>query len=711
VIVLVVAAIEFQKVSGNSDLKDRLPVIIMMLLNKSYLIAFAFIMVLPNTLFAAIEDYKYTIVLQSTSNEFKLNDVRLPVKYRGSKYKLYLSKTTLKNKRTSFRLKLGFFKNKKTAYVAINRLKKKFSRLWLSEVNESDKAVLKKWYTKLEKSQIKKSKKKILKSIKNPEMIMAKAKKAMTNKKYRTAISLYTKVINSSATKYHKQAQEFLGVAREKNGQLIHARAEYRIFLKKYPDGEDAIRVNQRLLALNTILLRPKKKLRKTKSKLSDWQHFGSVSQFYRSDTTTSVDVLNSNETETSAATLSSVFNYISRKRTESLHIKSQLTASHLYYIDNPVKKERGRINIAFVDFAAANKDKSIRIGRQSQNRAGAPGRMDGAWVEYRMTPGLKVNLVGGYPVNTTLSNTLQKNKPFYGISFDFTSEDKALDYSFYTIEQKVDSIIDRSALGTEFRYRKGMQNHFLLLDYDNYFNELNTFYFIGNWRFSNSATVVATLNYRNSPILTTSNALQGQGTQTIESLLTTLSEEQVKQIALDRTARYSSASISSYFKLSKNWVFSGDMTVAKLDSTPTTPANPPIVEILGQESTGNEYFYNLQFLSNDLFSSNEIIKYQISYADTKTYNKTRYIVSSSFKYNNKWRYRPKLSYEDRISSSGVKTQRIIPAIRVDYKPTRHFKWEFDASYGSSNEISTSTNPIEVRQDDLSLSIGFIWDF
>lgn len=678
---------------------------------KIILVAFALIIVLPNTSFAAIKDYKYTIVLQSTSNDFKLNKVRLPVKYRSSQYKLYLSKTTLKNNRIAYRLKLGFFKNKKDANIATKRLKKKFSRLWLSGIKESDKPVLNTWIKSLEKRQLKKANKIPKKSIKNPEQIMARAKKAMANQQYRTAISLYTKIISSEKSKHHKSAQEFLGVAREKNGQLIHARAEYRIFLKKYPEGDDATRVKQRLLALNTVLLKPKRKLRKTRSKLSDWQHFGSLSQFYRSDTTTSVDVLNSNEVETSASTLSSVFNYISRKRTESLHIKSQLTASHLYYIDNPVKKERGRINIAYVDFAAANKNKSIRIGRQSQNRAGVLGRMDGAWIEYRMTPGLKVNLVGGYPVNTTVSNILQKNKPFQGISFDFTSDDKTFDYSFYTIEQKVDSILDRSAVGTELRYRKGIHNHFMLLDYDNYFNELNTFYFIGNWRFNDNASLVATLNYRNSPVLTTSNALQGQGTQTIESLLTTLSEDQVKQIALDRTARYSSASISSYYKLSKHWDFSGDITIAKLDSTPTTPANPPVVEILGQESTGNEYFYNLQFLSNNLFSSNDIIRYQISYADTKTYNKIRYIVSSSFKYNKKWRYRPKLTYEDRISITGVKTNRVIPAIRVDYKPSRHFKWEFDASYGTSYEISTSTNPVEVRQNDLSLSVGFIWDF
>ena len=673
--------------------------------------------VLTSNSFASIKDANYVVILQSTSNKYDLNKVVLPLKFKRSEYKIYQLKHQLKNKRTTYRLTLGFFKDKKDALSASDKLKKKYSRLWVKRVSEKDKKIFSDWKNKSNDSKGAKKKlkssnsNKTLKTLKNPEKIMGDAKKAMTDKNYRLAIGLYSKVVNSKESKFNKTALEYLGVAREKNNQLIHARAEYRLYIKKYLEGEDTERVKQRLLALNTVLLKPKRKLKRFKSKLTDWQHFGSFSQFYRSDTTEAVDVINSTQTESSSATLSSVFNYISRKRTDSLHIKSQLTASHLQYFDNPTKDERARINILFIDFASANSDKSIRIGRQSQNRAGVLGRMDGIWADYRLSNSYKVNMVAGYPVNTTSSNHYEKNKFFKGVSVDVTSDDKTLEYNYYAIEQEVDSMIDRQAIGTEIRYRKDNKNHFLLIDYDKYYEELNTVYFVGNWRVNKATSLIATLNYRNSPILLTSNALQGQGTQTIDSLKLSLTEDEIKELALARTARYSSASLGAYVKLSKVWDFNTDLTVANLESTQATSANPPVVEILQQEGTGNEFYYNIQFLSKNIFSFDETNKYLISYYDTKSYVKTRYLISSSFKYNKKWRFRPKLTFEDRQSTSGRTSKRTIPAIRIDYKVTRHFKWEFDASYGISKEISTGTNPIEIRQKDLNMSLGFIWDF
>ena len=64
---------------------------------------------------------------------------------------------------------------------------------------------------------------------------MEKARIAIVGKKYEMAIRLYTKVIQSNNKLYQQEAQEYLGVARERNGQLAHAKAEYQIYLKNIP--------------------------------------------------------------------------------------------------------------------------------------------------------------------------------------------------------------------------------------------------------------------------------------------------------------------------------------------------------------------------------------------------------------------------------------------------------------------------------------------
>ena len=49
------------------------------------------------------------------------------------------------------------------------------------------------------------------------------------------------------------EAQELLAIAREKNGQLAHAKAEYERYLALYSETEGAARVKQRLAALLAV--------------------------------------------------------------------------------------------------------------------------------------------------------------------------------------------------------------------------------------------------------------------------------------------------------------------------------------------------------------------------------------------------------------------------------------------------------------------------
>lgn len=667
---------------------------------------FAILIFLSGSLHAESALYKYAINLESSKKQtpisLNLNSYNL-----DKKYKVYQTQVSLGQNKSFYRLRLGFFKSKKEANSVARKLKSKYSKLWIDRLHKQDRAVLVEWIklnniTRNNEQAIKTetavttSPKNNLNKRLNAETLMARAKKAMTEKKYRLAAGIYTRVIQLKESEYHKEALEFLGLARERNGQLIHARAEYRLYLKKYPKGEDTSRVRQRLLSLQTILLKPKKRLKKQKTKRSDWQFFGSLLQFYRKD------VFSSNQTETSNETLSTNANILLRKRTESLNIKSQFNVSHLKYIDNSLRDDKERVNILFIDIADINNNNSIRLGRQSQNKGGVLGKMDGAWVGYRLNPQWKLNFVAGYPVQTSTSNAAQKNRPFWGVSADIETQEKNWNFNIYTISQEVDSITDRNAIGGEVRYRKGKQNHFALIDYDTYFSELNTFFYVGNWRFDNNAAVILTVNHRNSPILTTTNAIQGQLTPTIEALLLTYTEDELKQIAKDRTSKYNSAAISTTIPLSDKWTFSADATVSNLSST---PASANIVAI---EGTGNEVFYGAQFIGYNVFNADETTRYQIRLDDTKTFKRTRYTVSSRFKLkNNKWRLRPQITFESKNQTNGGKTTKVTPAFKLDYKVKRSFKLEFDVSY----ESAKTTTPVAITENNYYLSAGFIWDF
>ena len=81
--------------------------------------------------------------------------------------------------------------------------------------------------------------------------LMNEARRAMTTGELSRAVQLFTKVLlQMPANPYQPDAQEFLALARERNGQIAHAKAEYERYLDVYPDEAGHAVVEQRLAAL-----------------------------------------------------------------------------------------------------------------------------------------------------------------------------------------------------------------------------------------------------------------------------------------------------------------------------------------------------------------------------------------------------------------------------------------------------------------------------
>src|SRR5262249_45043962 len=95
--------------------------------------------------------------------------------------------------------------------------------------------------------------------------------------------------------RYSAEAQELLGLARQRNGQPDAARAEYEDYLRRYPRGEGHERVQQRLAGLVTASGESDARLRAPAGNFgtpplgsqfqpagaTTWTFSGSLSQFY----------------------------------------------------------------------------------------------------------------------------------------------------------------------------------------------------------------------------------------------------------------------------------------------------------------------------------------------------------------------------------------------------------------------------------------------
>jgi hypothetical protein len=79
--------------------------------------------------------------------------------------------------------------------------------------------------------------------------------------------------------------------------------------------------------------------------------------------------------------------------------------------------------------------------------------------------------------------------------------------------------LTDRTAVGGELRYS---DEHFFAasyVDYDVYFGDLNTALLTGNWQITRASNLTFFADYRNSPLLASWNALQGQPVDGLDEL------------------------------------------------------------------------------------------------------------------------------------------------------------------------------------------------
>jgi tetratricopeptide (TPR) repeat protein len=587
------------------------------------------------------------------------------------KYKLYTA--TFRGKAKSWKvLRMGFFSTRDEAEKMRTALDETFPQAMVMQVPLDEKKVARKNALRpagemaegasLGRKKVKLSKKKA----KTVEQMLKDAKKAMTSGKNRKAIAILSKVLKYPENKYSEEALELLGVAYERAGKESKAIAIYKEYLMFYPHGEGAKRVGQRLAGLETARARPRKStLRKRRSREIN-ELYGTLSQFYNRDasyTDLGGSVLN-------RSSVSTDLDITYRRRTADYDIHSVFIGGYEYDFLND---SEGRISRMYVDVLDRNRHVSARVGRQWYSTGGVLGRFDGALLSYSRIPRVKFNLVTGYPADSSTITSINTDKNFIGLNVDLGTFLKHWDFNVFGINQRVDGITDRRAVGGEARYNYTKGSYFSLVDYDVSYGRLNTFLFVGNWLLPKNRTVNFSMDYRLTPSLSTSNAIIGQTVNSVSELLNTMSEDEVRALALDRTASNWSATLGGTTPLNKKYQLSGTFTVSELTGT---EASGGVAKVPG---TGPEYFYSIQLIANSLILKNDLVIAGIRYSDTSTANTTTFSLNGRYTYKRVWRINPRMLVDYSKNNDSVGSQiRIRPTLRTEYHWKKRFHLEFE---------------------------------
>jgi tetratricopeptide (TPR) repeat protein len=640
----------------------------------------------------------YNLNLKSSTSPINPNNQ--PALAKFGDYDIYVTQETVK-RQTVFTLHVGYFYSPSAAKANLARLKPFYPDGWVSKIDPARRNTAETWFYNWKLQQVNRRSAPAKGKPEKIDLLMERARKAMIDKNYKQAIRLFTRILQLGGDEYKKESKELLGLARERNGQYAHAQAEYQEYLKLYPEGEDAERVKQRLLGLITARSKPKEKLTKpgTNGVKPEWEFFGSFSQFYRNQQT-ATDTTGTLETDSS---LFSDFLFSGRKRGLEYNQRFNIVANHRFNFISDTDNSEGRLYTFDYEFSKRDDDFGGRIGRQTHSSDGILGRFDGIILNKRIGTDKKVNFLAGYPVELSSRTGLNTDRQFYGLSFDYESLFRDADFKIYYLNQTNGSLTDRTAVGLQLKYVDDHKSYFSTIDYDIFYSELNQATFIGTWRNPENSSINIVIDHRMSPALTTNNALIGQTSATsIEDLQQTFTDDEIYQLARDRTSTFDTFTLSASTFLSERYQLNGDITVSKIGSTVASGG------VDATAGTDVETFYNTTLVINNFFTDSDITIFGIRYLDATQSNITQLNFSSNFRISKTWRVNPRLIIDNRDNDSGSTRTTYKPRLIINYRPSRNIKYELDMGYEDSQTQATAGTTTE---NNFYIFMGYIYNF
>ncbi len=596
------------------------------------------------------------------------------------------------------RLRLGFFDSEAQANAALQPLRALFPRAWIgraqaSEIDTASRTDFATGGTVIERimtaaiaaTATPRGTESAGLTAEQITQLTNAAETAMLDRRYEDAAGLYAQLLAEPGP-HQQRARENLGVARERLGQIDRATAEFRAYLTEYPNDAESARVMQRLESLTTARMPPQPTLRRAMTlEESAWDFVSGVSQYYRRD----VDTFDADREDfVGLSALMTDVDFSSRRNGSRFDLLSRISASHFHDLigeDNRGPGDQTRVTYAYFDMLDTERDWSLRLGRQSLHNWGVLGRFDGIHASYGIRTDQRVHFVSGYPVDTTRDG-VETNRQFYGLAWDFDELIGEADVSVFLNDQRIEGIDARRAVGAEIHYANERGNVTAMVDYDVDYAEINSILTLGAWRLSDRTTLSGLVDVRKSPILTTRNALIGQPVTTIDELLIVWTEDEIRQLAVDRTAQSTTLTIGASQSIGERFQINVDLTSTDIDGT---VASGGVNAIPG---TGAQTYLTTTLVGTSLFGRNDVSMFNVRVGGGDDFE-TRYLTwDARFPIGRRLRLNPRLRIAVRDGLlDGTMRETVNLGLRVLYNTRRHFRFEFEVGADQARRSNATT--------------------
>jgi tetratricopeptide (TPR) repeat protein len=498
--------------------------------------------------------------------------------------------------------------------------------------------------------------------------ILADARAAMTARDYPKAVALLTQLQRQPEFPDRARAQELLGLARERAGQLAQAKAEYVEYLRRYPQGEAAERVAYRLHLLQAAEAKARTGI-ETPGESRGWETSGGIAQLGRYDNTRvsnpSTPIPNTvpvPATTTQDSALFTDIDLLTRRRGDTLDWIGRLSAGYDKVFTTGETIDPTRVSLASIEALDKRLGLLARVGRQAQNTNGILGTFDGIFLSWQFEPSWAVNAAAGFPVSL-LTVAPQTNDVFETLALAYTPPNAHWDGSIYAATEKAYGLRDRQAVGLEGRYLAASASVVAVADYDTFYHSLNTASLLGTLQLPARWNVSFDAERRNSPVLTTGNALIGQPFTDLDQMQQVFTPEQIYQLARDRTPVTEIYSLTANRPLGQRFQLTAVVAATETGATPASGGVPAV------PATGLLLNYQLQLYGTNLWGSNDFNVLTLTDANTEIGRVDSVGITSRFPVGGAWRLSPRLTVERlKESSDGSTEVSYLPALLLDYQ-------------------------------------------
>jgi tetratricopeptide (TPR) repeat protein len=627
----------------------------------------------PSVLLSDIEEPQgYAVNLESSAIKFERAAVEAAA--ASLKTQAYVSETDIEDTHW-FRLRVGPFSTRAEAQRVLQIAQASYPRAWLA-VNDEQTDL-----TVVERAGAQSTAESAPSDPALPDeqraQLLHDARAALEKHQFPEAVDLLSRLLRQPEYPARADAQELLGLVRERAGQLAQAKAEYEAYLRRYPDRPGAERVRGRLQALAAASLTPKSTGEFGARVDTRWTMAGSAALTYQYGRNQTV----SSGTTTTTTSVNAALIYgdlLLRDRGERYDFTARVDAGYTQNLVKTFGGSQDRTTAAYAELTDRNFGVTGRVGRQSLASLGVIGLFDGLFVGYQVNSKFSVSVAAGLPAYTSYSSFSTQEK-FGTVTVEYGPYAHAWVFDAYFFDETAAGATERRSIGFQTRYSESGRTAVILTDYDIAFRQLNSVTLIGNLKVGEYWILGFDADYRRSPLLQLTNALVGQNTTDLQALSVSLTPSQIRQLALDRTSTSETFVISASRPLGERWQFMVDVAALELSGTPAspgTPGMPPIIpatpDVPATPSTGLDKNIAIQVSGSSLMQANDLHIFGVRFDDSPTARSTTLSWDARFALPGAWRVGPRFSVEELNDPTlGGKQWLYLPQVRGDWTSRR----------------------------------------